>query len=167
MLFAPLALTPPAQLSRALACGDAPPQPSAQAARRAMRFMLARLNEPVTTAQIARASSLSVRTLHRAVLREYGAPPMALLRRARLHMVRAELQVPGSETTVTRTAMQWGFTHLGRFAGEYAGEFGESPSQTLQRTRHLSRATGASGPGWRGSGRRRPQDNWRAESGAA
>lgn len=92
---------------------------------------------------------------------------MALLRRARLHMVRAELQARGAQTTVTSAALQWGFTHLGRFAGEYASEFGESPSRTLQRARQLSRATAADGPGWRGRGRGPTTDDWRAESGAA
>ena len=43
-------------------------------------------------------------------------------------VVRAQ---PGE--SVTEIAMQWGFTHMGRFSIEYRRRFGESPSETLSR----------------------------------
>jgi AraC-like DNA-binding protein len=37
------------------------------------------------------------------------------------------------EESVTEIAMQWGFTHMGRFSIEYRQRFGERPSETLSR----------------------------------
>lgn len=104
-------------------------------ARRALDLMARSMDAPLSMARLATASGLSKRTLHRVVRRELGLPPIALSRRLRLREVRAQLCSPGPSTTVTGAAFRWGFTHLGRFAGEYAREFGERPSQTLQRAR--------------------------------
>jgi AraC-like DNA-binding protein len=95
------------------------------------------MDEPLSVARLATASGLSKRTLHRVVRREFGLPPIALSRRMRLLEVRAQLRSPAPSTTVTGAAFRWGFTHLGRFAREYAREFGERPSETLQRARRL------------------------------
>ena len=102
-------------------------------ARRALALMVNAMDEPPSITRLALESGLSKRTLHRVVRREFGLSPMALSRRIRLLEVRAELESPKAGTTVTEAAFRWGFTHLGRFAGEYAREFGERPSETLQR----------------------------------
>jgi AraC-like DNA-binding protein len=60
---------------------------------------------------------------------------MRLLRQARLAQARSELAAPRPGTTVTRVALDCGFTHLGRFSQEYVRRFGERPSETLQRAR--------------------------------
>jgi AraC-like DNA-binding protein len=104
-------------------------------AHRALAVMVNSMDEPPSIARLAQESGLSKRTLHRVVRREFGLPPMALSRRIRLLEVRAELEMPRPDTTVTVAAFRWGFTHLGRFAGEYAREFRERPSETLQRAR--------------------------------
>lgn len=109
------------------------------AVRQAIEFMTERLGEPLSVSQVALAAHLSPRTLHRVIRRGYGVSPMALLRRLRLAKVRAELEAPRPETTVTRAALQWGFTHLGRFSADYARVFGEAPSCTLRRARHAGR----------------------------
>lgn len=60
---------------------------------------------------------------------------MMLLRRVRLAQARADLEAPGHNTSVTTVAYDCGFSHLGRFAREYARRYGESPSETLRRAR--------------------------------
>lgn len=110
-------------------------------ARRALALMVNAMDEPPSITRLALESGLSKRTLHRVVRREFGLSPMALSRRIRLLEVRADLESPKAGTTVTKAAFRWGFTHLGRFAGEYAREFGERPSETLQRS--LPRSTGS------------------------
>lgn len=108
------------------------------AARRALDFIVNRLDEPVSVRRVARASGLSTRTLHRVIRRHYGVSPMGLLRRARLARVRRELLAAAPGTTVTTAALACGFSHLGRFSQCYACQFGESPSDTLRRARGAS-----------------------------
>ena len=111
------------------------PLDALDAVERATEFIMRRLREPLSVGRIAQASGLSIRTLYRLIQREYGVSPMVLLRQARLARARRDLLEGLPGTTVTQTALQWGFQHLGRFSGEYARRFGESPSETLRRAR--------------------------------
>ena len=110
-------------------------QPTPSPSRRAPDLLMDRLHEPWSVDRLASALGLSTRTLHRVVRREFGVSPMLLLRKARLAQARAELDAPGPGATVTTVALDCGFTHLGRFAQEYARQFGEPPSETLRRAR--------------------------------
>jgi transcriptional regulator GlxA family with amidase domain len=137
----------PLQSSSSAGGVSTPPafRPSAwdAAARRAVDFIVNRLDEPLSIRRVARASGLSTRTLHRVIRRHYGVSPMALLRRARLATARRELLAACPGTTVTTAALACGFSHLGRFSQCYACQFGESPSDTLRRAR-AARAVSAS-----------------------
>ena len=113
------------------------------ATRRAVDFIVTKLDEPLSVRIVARASGLSTRTLHRVIQRRFGVSPMALLRRARLASVRRELLAGAPGSTVTTAALACGFSHLGRFAQCYACEFGESPSDTLRRARGARAASAA------------------------
>jgi AraC family ethanolamine operon transcriptional activator len=64
--------------------------------------------------------------------------PTAYLRVTALNAVRREL-VEGSHLpgAVSRTAADWGFWHLSRFAAQYRELFGESPRHTLSHQAHL------------------------------
>ena len=110
-------------------------QPTQSPSRRAPDLLMDRLHEPWSVDRLASALGLSTRTLHRVVRREFGVSPMLLLRKARLAQARSELDAPGPGATVTTVALDCGFTHLGRFAQEYARQFGEPPSETLRRAR--------------------------------
>ena len=110
-------------------------QTNDSASRRASDLLTDRLYEPWSVDRLASALGLSPRTLHRVVRREFGVSPMLLLRKARLAQARSELDAPGPGATVTTVALDCGFTHLGRFAQEYARQFGEPPSETLRRAR--------------------------------
>jgi transcriptional regulator GlxA family with amidase domain len=122
---------------------QASPSPS----RRASDLLIDRLDEPWSVDRLASALGFSSRTLHRVVRRELGVSPMLLLRRVRLAQARADLEAPAPGTTVTDVAFDCGFAHLGRFAGEYARQFGEPPSETLRRARRrpADAATGIAG----------------------
>ena len=62
--------------------------------------------------------------------------PTAYLRVAALLEVRRALtEDPSARDAVTRAASDFGFWHLGRFAGHYRALFGESPSETVARAR--------------------------------
>jgi transcriptional regulator GlxA family with amidase domain len=105
------------------------------ASRRLSALLTLQIQEPWSVPRLSSALGLSSRTLHRVARRDLGVSPMSLLRRARLVRARAELDAALPGTTVTRVALDCGFTHLGRFSQEYVKRFGERPSETLHRAR--------------------------------
>jgi len=116
------------------------PAPTAWGEHRSARMRAAvdtihsRAHEPLTVSDIARAADLSVRGLQESFQRTLDRTPMQYLREVRLRrahddLLRAE---PGS-VSVAEVAARWGFTHMGRFSGEYLRRFGEYPKQTLRR----------------------------------
>jgi AraC-like DNA-binding protein len=91
-------------------------------------------SETIQLADLCRALRLSRRTLQRAFTEVLGMGPTRYLTLKRLTAVRAELRQSDPETTtVTDTALRYGFWELGRFAREYRRTFGESPSETLSK----------------------------------
>ena len=102
--------------------------------RRAARLIEDHCAEPLGTPDIAEAVGLSIRALQAGFKSHFDTTPMAYVRRARLDRVREAL-TDGSAESVTEAAMRWGVTHLGRLSGDYRTAFGETPSETLQRSR--------------------------------
>jgi AraC-like DNA-binding protein len=101
--------------------------------KRAIDFIEANLGLPITIADIAHASGVSGRTLFKHFQDFRGMPPMRYLRLARLRKARQALQRAQGNQGVTEIAINYGFSHMGRFAVEYRKHFGESPSDTLAR----------------------------------
>ena len=90
----------------------------------------------VTLDDLSAAASVSERRVRDAFSDCHGMSPTAFLRVAALLEVRrALLAAPTVRDAVTRAASDYGFWHLGRFAGQYRALFGESPSTTLARAR--------------------------------
>jgi AraC family ethanolamine operon transcriptional activator len=81
-------------------------------------------------------AGVSERTLRSIFLEYYGLPPHRYMMVYRLHQARTVLLRESlTNTTVSNIAAQFGFWHFGRFAREYRKLFGESPSQTIKKTR--------------------------------
>jgi transcriptional regulator GlxA family with amidase domain len=100
-------------------------------------YALSRAGERTYVSELCRAASVSERTLEYAFKATTGLTPTEYLTALRLHRVRASLQqAPRSARSVSATAFDWGFRHLGEFAQAYRQRFGELPSQTrpLERT---------------------------------
>ncbi|HXW75613.1 MAG TPA: helix-turn-helix domain-containing protein [Steroidobacteraceae bacterium] len=90
--------------------------------------------EMIQLADLCRALRVSRRTLQRAFTEVLGMGPARYLALKRLAAVRAELRESDpAATTVTDTALRYGFWELGRFARDYRRTFGESPSETLSK----------------------------------
>jgi transcriptional regulator GlxA family with amidase domain len=81
---------------------------------------------------LAQVAGVSKRTLQEGFRRFRGKPPNQISRDLRLDLARGALIQHGPEN-VTEVALDYGFTHLGRFAEAYAARFGECPSETLRR----------------------------------
>lgn len=118
--------TPPAARSRAV-----------RICRMAREFVEAQLAGHVvpTVVDICVSLAVSERALLYAFHDYVGMSPQTYLRRCRLNKVRTILlSTTPQATTVTQVAMQLGFLHLGRFAGDYRQMFEESPGATLTRS---------------------------------
>ncbi|WP_305787035.1 helix-turn-helix transcriptional regulator [Symbioplanes lichenis] len=102
--------------------------------RRAVAFIEACADQPLTAEEIAAAVGLGVRSVQLAFRRQLDTTPMAYLRRVRLERARQELQDadPGTGVTVANTARRWGYLSPSRFAGDYRAAFRESPGHTLR-----------------------------------
>lgn len=106
--------------------------------QRAVDYIEEHLAEPLDVATIAKHVRLSVRSLQEGFQSSLGTTPMRYVRDLRLRRTRRDLvNADPACDGVAQIAMRWGFTHLGRFAGQYRDAFGESPSDAL----HGSRAT--------------------------
>jgi AraC-like DNA-binding protein len=91
----------------------------------------ANIGRPVYLQDICTALDVSAPTLRRCCEEHLGMSPMQYLWLRRMNLVRRELQQKDPSQSVTATAMNFGFWHLGRFAAEYRSLFGEAPRATL------------------------------------
>jgi AraC-like DNA-binding protein len=103
--------------------------------RRAIDYIEARLDQPITVSDLVEATGVAGRTLFMHFKAVKGVSPMRYLRDARLRQVRHALLEADPEASVTSIATDAGFTHLGRFSMVYRRRFGESPSETLKSRR--------------------------------
>ena len=109
-----------------------------QVVRQASEFFRRHAADSVHIADASRAAGVSERTLRTAFHLEHGLSPKRYDVRERLRAARRALCDASRLRTVTTIASQFGFFELGRFAGMYKHEFGESPSQTLRAHRGMT-----------------------------
>lgn len=88
---------------------------------------------PVYSSDLARQIGVSVRTMGDAVQRYRGMSLHRYLRLRRLWLVRKRL-LAGTHS-VKACALAFGFWHLSDFSRSYRAQFGESPSETVARSR--------------------------------
>jgi len=100
---------------------------------RAIDFIHANIHRPLTVIDIAEAVGISVRSLQAGFRQFKDTTPVAYLRRLRLQTAHTELSSPENTLPVREVALKWGFTQMGRFAAQYRGMFGVSPSETVRR----------------------------------
>jgi AraC-like DNA-binding protein len=104
--------------------------------RQARDYLADRLHEPVRLTSLCKELNLSRRGVELLFQDSMGIGPTAYIRHQRLHGVRRSLQAgPAAAGVVKKSALHWGFWHMGHFSREYRTLFGESPSQTVNRHR--------------------------------
>lgn len=83
---------------------------------------------------LAKQYKISKKTLHNSFLSLFGFTPGHFIRQLKLNLVHNELKERDpKQTSVTRVAQKWGFSHMGHFAAYYEKLFKELPSHTLQK----------------------------------
>jgi AraC-like DNA-binding protein len=100
---------------------------------RAKAIIEERSAEDLHLEDIEVAAGVSRVKLFEGFKRYFDITPMAYLKRYRLEAVRRAILCEPCSRQISVIAMNWGFTHLGRFSSEYKKLFGESPSATAQR----------------------------------
>jgi AraC-like DNA-binding protein len=94
------------------------------------------IREEISAAQLALEGHVSLRTLYDRFAIYKGMSPSAYVKEKKLRKIYARLSnvnLPGQ--SITEIALEYGFTHLGRFSAEYKAIFGQLPSETA----HVSR----------------------------
>lgn len=100
---------------------------------KARDFIHAHARDELRLEDIEAAAGVGRSTLFDAFRQHVGLAPMAYLKKFRLEQVRRQLIEDRSGHNVSAIAIDWGFTHLGRFSVDYKKRFGEAPSQTAAR----------------------------------
>lgn len=99
---------------------------------RAEDYIRAHLREPISIEDLAAASDVSVRSLFNGFRRFRGLAPMAYVKALRLELAHHELRrADPAERSVTEIALACGFTHMSKFARDFAARFGERPGAML------------------------------------
>jgi transcriptional regulator GlxA family with amidase domain len=94
-------------------------------------WMAEHLHLPLGIDELASYVGLSPRAVQLAFRQHRGVTPLEFLRTLRLDEARKRL-ASGTALSVAEVAESLGFTHLGRFTGNYKQRFGETPAQTLR-----------------------------------
>lgn len=102
--------------------------------RLAIDYMEANAHRSISTADVARAVGVGLRTLQLSFQRWAEVTPNQYLRRIRLDRARFDLQKDGL-VSISQVARRWGFLSPGEFARLYKIRFGELPTETAQRSK--------------------------------
>jgi AraC family ethanolamine operon transcriptional activator len=113
-----------------------PPGDRLEVVRQAEALMEHHRVRPLSALALCKALCVSRRTLFYAFQDVFGMTPMAYYKIKRLHAVRQELKaVDRDAASVGLISRKHGFYHAGQFAQDYLRQFGERPSDTLNRFR--------------------------------
>lgn len=96
--------------------------------RHAMEFAIANAGSPITIADMAALSGVSVRALQMNFKKFINRSPMEFLREERLKRCRAEILAALPTETIADVSAKWGFLHPSRFAALYRRVYGRNPS---------------------------------------
>ncbi len=101
--------------------------------RRALAFIDAHRDGPLTVQEVADAIGIGLRSLQEGFRKHKQLSPHDYIKQARLARARSELLDPASTRSIEAIARHWGFVNRGHFALDYRNAFGEQPSQTRRR----------------------------------
>jgi AraC-like DNA-binding protein len=110
-------------------------QPAPYLVRCAEDYIHTHLYERIVLDDLSAVAGVSSRTLQLAFRKFRGVTPMEYIRNYRLDYVRQQLTNRIIDKSITRIALDSGFTHLGKFAHYYKERFGELPSETFANRR--------------------------------
>ncbi|MGD9920311.1 MAG: helix-turn-helix domain-containing protein [Pseudorhodoplanes sp.] len=101
---------------------------------RAEDYIRAHLRDPISIEDLVAASDVGARSLFSGFRRFRGLAPMAYVKTLRLELAFDMLKrADPAECSVTQIALACGFSHMSKFARDFAARFGERPGAVLGR----------------------------------
>ena len=104
----------------------------ARTLRRALDYVMITPAESFSYSHLAKHAGASLRSVQMAFRAELGLTIRDWTRNHRLDMARDALRRGDEGRNVTKVALTWGFSHLGRFSSADFARFGEYPSDTVR-----------------------------------
>lgn len=101
----------------------------------AEQFMAANVHRPLSLPDIASGCHVGPRALQAAFVSHRRSSPLQILKDLRIAQADAMLRASPKPLSITRVALECGFTHLGRFSVDYRRANGETPSGTRRKAR--------------------------------
>ena len=108
--------------------------------RKARDYLEAHATEPLDLDRLSRAAGIGIRSLQLGFQKHFGMSISDVLLDIRLTHLNARLLRAAPGERVIDMAFDLGFTHPSRMASVYRARYGESPSDTLRRSRERSLA---------------------------
>ena len=100
---------------------------------RLARYIDEHIKNDITAEQLSRHSNLSLRSLYLLFEKNAKMTPKQYIRQKKLEHVHATLTDPTRPAAnVTAVALEYGFTHLGRFSELYKSTYGVLPSESMK-----------------------------------
>jgi AraC-like DNA-binding protein len=100
---------------------------------RLARYIDEHIKQDISAEQLSRYSHLSLRSLYLLFEKNAKMTPKQYIRQKKLEHVHATLTDPTrSAPNVTAVALEYGFTHLGRFSELYKSTYGVLPSESMK-----------------------------------
>jgi len=89
---------------------------------------------PLTITELCKITHVSRRALHYCFEQGLGVSPIQYIRDCRLNEIRRILLKDETEIIIADLAIDFGFFHISTFNAQYKQLFGETPTQTIQRS---------------------------------
>ncbi len=103
----------------------------------AKKYIDDNLKEDITPAKVIEICKLPCRSVYEGFQKYLGMTPLNYIKNRRLEKIHHELKDCFLKSSITDTAMKWGYHHLGRFSGEYYKRYGEKPSETRKKNLYI------------------------------
>lgn len=100
-----------------------------------LAYIDANIRDDISLEDLAQVGGVSVRTIYSMFANNFSITPKLFIKQSKLKSLREEFLRNKAVRNVTEVALDYGFTHLGRFSSDYFKMFGELPSETLRRRR--------------------------------
>ncbi len=91
---------------------------------------------PLTITELCKITQVSRRTLQYCFQQGFGLSPIQYIRNCRLNEIRRILLKVKNNMSIADLVLNFGFFHIGTFNHQYKDLFGETPTQTKQRSEH-------------------------------